>query len=254
MRRILIWSAGFLLLNLGLGLTAVMSGVQSTATHWSTANREPLGIAPDPLEERQAIIQVYAARAFSWRGTFGVHSWISIKPADAEHFTTYEVIGWRVRYGGNAVSASRRAPDSRWFGSDPRLIAEFRGEQASAAIPRLLSAIRDYHHDEEYTLWPGPNSNTFIAHLGRVAPELRLDLPPTAVGKDYLQAGVFAKAPSGTGYQLSLRGLLGLLVAWEEGIELNLLGLTYGIDINDLSLKLPMVGRVGFSTTGTPET
>jgi hypothetical protein len=247
MRRILICVTGFVLLNLGLGLAAYLSGVQSTAAHWSTASRAPLGIAPDPRIERQAVIQVYSARAFSWRGYFGVHSWISIKPPEAEHFTTYEVTGWRVRRGGKAVSASNRAPDSRWFGSEPRLLAELRGSEAAAAIPRLLEAIAQYHHDDEYTVWPGPNSNTFVAHLGRVAPELRLDLPPTAVGKDFLKTGVWAKAPSGTGYQLSLRGLLGVLIAWEEGLEVNLLGLTYGIDLNDLSLKLPMVGRVGFS-------
>ncbi|QDG77629.1 DUF3750 domain-containing protein [Labrenzia sp. PHM005] len=252
MRWILIWSAGFVLLNLGLGLIALLSGVQTTSAHWSTASRAPLGIAPDPRNERQAIIQVYAARAFSWRGYFGVHSWISIKAPEAAHFTTYEVTGWRVRHGGKAVSSSRRAPDSRWFGAEPRLIAEFRGQEAEAAIPKLLEAIRHYRHDDEYTVWPGPNSNTFIAHLGRVAPELRLDLPPTAVGKDFLQTGLWAKAPSGTGYQLSFLGLLGVLIAWEEGIEVNLLGLTYGVDIKDLSIKLPMVGRIELSPLRSP--
>jgi len=246
MRRILIWSAGFLLFNLGLGLFVVVSDVHTASGHWRSASRAPLGIAPDPRIERQAVIQVYAARAVSWRGYFGVHSWISIKAPEAEYFTTYEVTGWRVRYGGQAVSASRRAPDSRWFGSEPSLIAEFRGRDAEAAIARLQTAISDYRHNNEYTVWPGPNSNTFIAHLGRVVPELRLDLPPTAVGKDFLSTGLWAKAPSGTGYQLSLSGLLGVLIAWEEGLEINLLGLTYGIDVKDLSIKLPMVGRVGF--------
>jgi len=246
MRRILKWSAGFVLFNLGLGLFVVFAGVHTASGHWSSASRAPLGIAPDPRIERQAIIQVYAARAFSWRGYFGVHSWISIKPPQAEYFTTYEVTGWRVRRGGQAVSSSRRAPDSRWFGSEPALIAEFRGDEAETVIPRLLAAIRDYRHNHEYSVWPGPNSNTFIAHLGRVTPELKLDLPPTAVGKDFLPSGLWAKAPSGTGYQLSLSGLLGVLVALEEGFEINLLGLTYGVDVKDLSIKLPMVGRVGF--------
>lgn len=244
MRRVRNWAAGFLVFNLGLGLIVFLSGIHTTQAHWSSASREPLGIAPDPRVERQAIVQVYAARAFSWRGYFGVHSWISVKPAEAEHFTTFEVIGWRVRYGGKAVSSSRRAPDSRWFGSEPRVIAELRGKEAEAAIPRLLKAIENYRHNDAYTVWPGPNSNTFTAHLGRVVPELRLDLPPTAVGKDFLTSGYWAKAPSGTGYQLSFSGLLGVLIAWEEGLEVNLLGLTYGIDIKDLSIKLPMVGRL----------
>jgi hypothetical protein len=34
-------------------------------------------------------------------------------------------------------------------------------------------------------------------------PELRLDLPPTAIGKDFLPNGeVVARAPSGTGFQV----------------------------------------------------
>lgn len=254
MRRIILWTTGFLIFNLALGVFAYLSSGHTTAAHWSSASREPTGIAPDPEIDRQAIVQVYAAKAFSWRGYFGVHSWISLKEPDASHFTTYEVIGWRVRYGGNAVSTSRRAPDSCWFGSAPKLVAELRGDSARAAIPRLQEAIRHYEYNGEYTVWPGPNSNTFIAHLGRVVPELRLDLPPTAIGKDFLPAGFWAKAPSGTGYQASLLGLLGVLVAWEEGIEVNVLGLTYGIDVKDLSLKLPMVGRLEFfenRTSGT---
>jgi hypothetical protein len=41
-------------------------------------------------------------------------------------------------------------------------------------------------------------------------------------------------------------GALGVLVGLEEGIELNLLGLTLGIDFIAPALKLPGVGRVGF--------
>ena len=36
-----------------------------------------------------------------------------------------------------------------------------------------------------------------------------------------------------------------MLVALEEGMEVNLLGLTLGIDPLDLALKLPGIGRLG---------
>ena len=76
-------------------------------------------------------------------------------------------------------------------------------------------------------------------------PELRVDLPPTAIGKDYLPGGALvAGTPSGTGYQVSLFGLVGVLAAVEEGLEINLLGLSFGIDPLDLALKLPMAGRI----------
>ncbi|MDP6646672.1 MAG: DUF3750 domain-containing protein, partial [Rhodospirillales bacterium] len=97
----------------------------------------------------------------------------------------------------------------------------------------------------EYTLWPGPNSNTFTAFIARQVQELNLDLPPTAIGKDYLGGRLFAKAPSGSGFQFSLFGLFGLTAALEEGLELNILGLSFGIDPRDPALKLPFLGRIG---------
>ncbi len=36
----------------------------------------------------------------------------------------------------------------------------------------------------------------------------------------------------------------GVLVAVEEGIELNILALTAGLDVLDLAIKLPGVGRL----------
>ena len=39
-------------------------------------------------------------------------------------------------------------------------------------------------------------------------------------------------------------GLLGVGLAREEGIELNILGLSAGIDLNDLALRLPGIGRI----------
>ena len=54
-----------------------------------------------------------------------------------------------------------------------------------------------------------------------------------------------AHAPSGTGYQVSLLGLLGVTVALDEGVEVNVLGLVIGIDPKHLALKLPLVGSVG---------
>ncbi|HEY4911271.1 MAG TPA: DUF3750 domain-containing protein, partial [Methylomirabilota bacterium] len=33
--------------------------------------------------------------------------------------------------------------------------------------------------------------------------------------------------------------------AWEEGVEVNVLGLTFGVAVKRPALKLPAVGRVG---------
>jgi hypothetical protein len=94
-------------------------------------------------------------------------------------------------------------------------------------------------------MWPGPNSNTFTAWVLRAVPELEADLPPTAIGKDYTGKKLVGSAPSGRGFQFSLFGLVGLTASIVEGLEVNLLGLTFGINPFDPSLKLPLVGRVG---------
>lgn len=214
--------------------------------NWRLASRAPVGLAPDPATTREAVVQVYAARAVRWRGYFGVHTWIAAKPTGAEAFRIYEVTGWRLRRNGTSVSRSDRAPDSRWFGSAPDLIADVRGPQVDALIERIETAVERYPYAGRYRIWPGPNSNTFTAFILREVPELRADLPPTAIGKDYLGARLVSSSPSGTGVQFSVLGVLGLLAGIEEGLEVNLLGLTFGIDPKQLALKLPMAGQIGF--------
>jgi len=231
-----------------LGAIVVDAGMNAMAQDWRRASRASIGTAPDPQTTREAVIQVYAARAARWRGTFGVHSWVSVKPTNADEYTVYEVIGWRAYRGGSALAISNRTPDGRWFGNAPDLLAEARGKGVDNMIKRLNAAAHSYQYANDYRLWPGPNSNTFIADILRAVPELRTDMPPTAIGKDYIPGpGLFAKAPSGTGYQISLFGLLGVLVGIEEGLEINVLGLTFGIDPGSLAIKLPLVGRVGFT-------
>ncbi len=230
--------------------SAALVWVKASQAHgsrdWRTASQESAGIAPDPTETKEAVVQVYAARAWSWRGIFGVHTWISVKPTNALEFSVYEVIGWRSYRGLSVVSISNRPADGRWFGAKPELLADIRGDGVDQIIQRVDAAAKSYPFVDEYRVWPGPNSNTFTAHVARAIPELKLDLPPTAIGKDFLTGkSPLAPAPSGTGFQFSLFGLFGILAGTEEGIEVNLLGLTFGIDPGDLALKLPAIGRVG---------
>ena len=141
------------------------------------------------------------------------------------------------------VASQTRQPDARWFGAAPQLLVEHRGAAAQAMIEHIEAAVARYPWGMTYRLWPGPNSNTFVAYVARQVPELGLDLPPTAIGKDYLgPTTFFANAPSGTGWQVSLLGLAGVTVAHEEGLEINLLGLGFGVDVNDARLRLPGFG------------
>ena len=245
------WRRTSIVIGLALIAGAVLttSIARNSMADWRTASRESAGIAPDPAVDTEAIVQVYSARAYSWRGTFGVHTWIAVKPSHAPQFSVYEVIGWRVMHGGQSLVISERPADGRWFGNVPKIIAELRGDGVDDIIKRVDVAARSYPYMNDYRVWPGPNSNTFTAHVARAIPELKLDLPPTAIGKDFIPGGALtASAPSGTGYQLSVLGLLGVMVGVEEGLEVNLLGLTFGVDPKDMALKLPVAGRVGFSS------
>jgi hypothetical protein len=216
---------------------------------WRRASQESVGLAPDPAVLREGVVQVYAARAWAWRGYFGVHTWIAAKPTGADQYTVYEVTAWRMRRAPTSVAISNRVPDARWYGNAPELIAERRGAGVDEVIERIDAAARAYPYASQYRIWPGPNSNTFTAFVLRQVPELRADLPPTAIGKDYLGSRLVARTPSGTGGQLSVLGLLGILAGVEEGLEVNLLGLTFGLDPKQLAVKLPLAGDFGFIDT-----
>jgi hypothetical protein len=244
--RTVLWPMLFMGLLAAGPVWTLASGRVSLNGDWRTAGHRAVGLAPDPATHHEAIVQVYAGRAFGWRGAFGVHTWLAAKPKDADGYTRYEVIGWYAGTGQSVVSvSSTRAADAEWYGAAPRLIVDLHGADADAVIAKLPQVVASYPHAHAYRVWPGPNSNTFVAYLGREIPELRLNLPPTAIGKDYLPLGeFFARTPSGTGYQLSLSGFLGVSVGGDEGVELNLLGLVFGVDLRRPALKLPGIGRL----------
>jgi hypothetical protein len=236
-------------------LVSALGGCARLSGDWSVASREPAGIAPDPALTREAVVQVYAARAFKWRGAFAVHTWIALKPEAAAAYTVMEVTGWGVRHGGAAVNIEEDAPDRYWYGARPDMLTELRGDAATRAIAKIRAAVASYPYPNSYRTWPGPNSNTFIAHILRQVPELKTDLPPTAIGKDFLPGpGFIARTPSGGGGQISLFGLVGALASVEEGVEVNLLGLSFGVDPGELALRLPGIGKVGLNTDKTDGT
>ena len=236
-----------LLVLFAIPLFMLLSGTITLGRDWRTADRSSAGIAPDPAKTPEAVVQVYAARALNWRGIFGVHTWIATKPENAPHFTVHQMIGWRVLRNLPGLASEPGIPDRNWFGNPPEILADLRGPEASQAIGQILEAVKAYPYINEYRLWPGPNSNTFTAYIARHVPELKLELPVTAIGKDFpINRALVDRTPSGTGYQISIYGLLGILMAREEGLELNLLGLSFGIDLLRPALKLPFIGRLGF--------
>lgn len=232
-----------LLLSFGQSLAQSMrSTADVRGENWWSARRDSASVAPDPVLWRDtAIVQVYTAQTFGWRGLFAVHPWIIFKQAGESQYHRYEVISWG---SDNVVRHNYTSADGYWFGARPHLLLEHRGAEAAAMIPHLQQAINSYPWPHTYHAWPGPNSNTFIAHLGREVPELKLNLPANAIGKDYRSLlHPIGLPPSGKGLQVSLLGALGFIVSGEEGVELNILGLNMGINATPLGLRLPFIGQ-----------
>jgi hypothetical protein len=153
---------------------------------WRTASREPAGIAPTPTEETSAVIEIYAANAFSWRGWFAVHTWIATKAENASEYTVYEVVGWRIKQGLPALSEYKTTtPDRYWYGAKPHTILSLKGDEAAKLIPKITLAVSHYPWSNVYSLFPGPNSNTFPAWVGLQVRELGLEMPFRAIGSGY---------------------------------------------------------------------
>lgn len=155
-------------------------------SNWRTASRDSAGLAVDPMHHKDAVIEFYAADAYGWKGWFAVHSWIAIKPQDATEYTVYEVIGWRVKRGMPALRVYQTStPDRYWYGAKPEKFFSISGAQAVSLIPKVEEAIANYPWRDEYQVFPGPNSNTFPAWVGRQVPELVLEMPLRAIGSGY---------------------------------------------------------------------
>ncbi len=164
----MIW-IGFLLLGLFV-LPVLISGCLPDprgGVPWYQASRDPTGLAPDPATTQEAVIQVYAARAVSWRGIFAVHTWIAVKPTAAAHYARYEVLGFGVSNGAPAVRVDRTGPDNYWFGARPQIVLDTRGTNADAMIEKIRAAVASYPYPHEYRAWPGPSSNTFTPPILR---------------------------------------------------------------------------------------
>jgi hypothetical protein len=64
--------------------------------------------------------------------------------------------------------------------------ARWEGEEARR-IARVLEKAAEYPHCERYRMWPGPNSNTFVAWVLREA-GIAARLDPRGIGRNYRTA------------------------------------------------------------------
>jgi len=227
---------------LPVAVSTMIYAVGNKPDRYYEARWSSTGLLPSAASDPEPRILVFAARTGSWRSIFAVHTWIVVKPRNGQ-YRRYEVTGF-----GEPVRINRIAPDAYWFSYYPEIVGDIRGELAEEAIPKIEAAIRAYSYAKrgDYRLWPGPNSNTFVATVLRAAPELQVALPPTAIGKDFrADTSIAGLTPSQTGIEVSLFGLISVKAGWIEGIEVNLLTLVASLDVHRPGLKLPGLGRIG---------
>jgi hypothetical protein len=208
---------------------------------WRDADWSSTRSLPPASEFAPARVLVLSGRTGGLKGVVAVHSWIVLKRANAPTWTRYDVAGW-----GSPVKVNNWPPDGRWYGTAPTVVADVSGSEAEALIPRIETAVRayPYAHAGDYRVWPGPNSNTFVASVLRAVPEIGVEMPPNAIGRDFRPLPYAGISDSGTGVEASLWGLLGVKIGWVEGVEINLLGLVVGFDLRRPALKLPGFGRI----------
>lgn len=174
-------------MKLLLAILVTLILISCSSPNWRTASRDPAGIAANPVVVKDAVIEFYGADAFSWRGWFAVHTWIAVKPKNAAKYTVYEVVGWRVDRGLPALKEYRTTtPDRYWYGAKPDKFLSIQGEKAEALIPKIQQAVARYPWANEYKVFPGPNSNTFPAWVGKEVPELELEMPLRAIGSGFI--------------------------------------------------------------------
>ncbi len=157
----------------------------SSGKDWRTASRKSAGIAPSPQATNEAVLQVYGATTWGWRGWFAIHTWFAAKHTGEAAYTVYEVIGWRLNSGLPVVRIERDLPDRYWYGERPRLLKDFRGAGVDKLITEVDKAAHAYPWPTAYRAFPGPNSNTFTAWVARQVPALDLHLPFSAIGSGY---------------------------------------------------------------------
>ncbi|MGL3606313.1 DUF3750 domain-containing protein [Rhizobium sp. G187] len=242
----IIWRLLAVILAVFILPTLVSAGLWVARDHpkgWRDADWSSTGLLPEASTAPEPAIYVFSAMTGGLKGAVASHAWIVTKARNGE-YKRYDKVGW-----GNPIRLNNYPADGRWYSNMPRQVLKIEGADAERLIPKVEAAIKSYPYARPggYRIYPGPNSNTFVAHVLRQVPELGTVLPSDAVGRDYLpEGGFYALDEDGRDLHLSLGGYAGLSVGARSGFEVNFLGLVAGLDFSKPALKVPGFGPIGF--------
>ncbi|MEZ6188508.1 MAG: DUF3750 domain-containing protein [Planctomycetota bacterium] len=175
------------------------------------------------------------------------HAWFEFKDGPDRPWERLEVLAQGAIQFDDMVHRRTLEPaevrrGTRWE-HPVHLLSTLEGAPARRAIGALRRTAREYEAPRRYFAWPGPNSNSFVERLLRRCPELHAELHHNSVGKDWtlLDGGLTG---SGTGVALDLP-LLGIQLGLDDGVQLHVLGLVWGVDLWPPALLLPFLPRLG---------
>lgn len=213
----------------------LLSSQVELGREWRHASRQPAHTPELKSLSSTAVIVLFSARTFNWRGLFAVHTWIAMKSANKSAYTVIQCIGWNRYLGRPLVDVRVDYPDRYWFGAKPKIVALLSGPKAALLIPKLRQAVVSYPYATSYRAWPGPNSNSFISYILRRVPSLGFRMPYNALGYDY--------GWSFSWRNINLGGVLGYHIT-RHAFVVNILGLTAGVTTKTFGVIVPGIGEV----------
>ncbi len=222
--------------------SAAWWAVRDHPASWRDADWSSSGLLPDSHRDSEAAVYVLAARTGGFKGAFAVHSWIVTKASGASSYARYDKVGWGMPVRRNAYAA-----DARWYSNEPVIIRKVSGAAAEALIPQVEAAVAAYPYAKsgDYHIWPGPNSNSFVAYVIDAVPALGARMPPNATGRDFAPGVVSAVWSSKTwDLHATVGGYAGISIGATSGFEVHFLGLVAGFDLTRPALKIPAFGTV----------
>jgi len=141
---------------------------------------------PRPAHARDLLKVELRYAPLPYIGLIAWHYWFVVSDGTGRH--RWEV--WQTRNAGGScighVHCDLKLPEDGVGGGPSRLAAVWDGE-AALAIKSVLEKPESYPWCERYRLWPGPNSNTFVAWVLRQA-GVEQALDRRGIGKNYLTA------------------------------------------------------------------
>jgi hypothetical protein len=167
------------------------------------------------------------------------HAWIVSHHAGSKRYPRFEM-------GGD----SETDPFADFAAGDVMLhgVVAMTEAELDKLEPCMRKALSDYHQEHpDYFPIPGPNSNTLVAFVLRKC-DIHVELPATAIGRDYVGVVGAQVTESGTGIQVGTLPF-GIRLGLQEGIEFQLFGLPLGIHFWPPGITVPVnPGRIGFAT------